>query len=81
MKGIPASRVPDEVVDPLIEQVLSAPADKLLKIGEEFHLPVEVRAESFATALCDSCGDMVVESYLVADGDRRACLACAEKAR
>lgn len=80
MKGIPASHVPDEVVDPLIEQVLSAPADKLLKIGEEFHHPVEVRAQNLATALCDACGDMVVESYLHPQGDRRVCLACHERA-
>jgi formylmethanofuran dehydrogenase subunit E len=81
MKGIPASRVPEEVVDPLIEQVLSMPADKLLKVGEEFHLPVEVRPESFATALCEACGEMVVESYLRLQGDRRLCMACHEKAR
>jgi formylmethanofuran dehydrogenase subunit E len=56
------------------------PADKLLKVGEEFHMPLEVRAESFATALCESCGDMVVESYLRSQGDRRLCVACSEKA-
>ena len=72
MKGIPASKVPDEVVEPLIEQVMNAPQEQLLSTSDEFKTQVEKRNESFATAVCSRCGEMVVEEYLL-DG---VCIPC-----
>ncbi len=46
MKGIPASEVPDEVVEPLIDEVMNAPDDKLLTISEVFHYDLPAQASS-----------------------------------
>ncbi len=76
MKGVPASKVPDEVVEPLIHQVMSAPEDQLLSVGAEHKLDLEKKSETFATAVCDSCGEMVVETYLRVAGEKRVCIPC-----
>ncbi len=78
-KGVPASRVPDEIVEPMIEQVMSAPQDQLLSMGTEFRVEAEKKTESFATRLCDSCGEMVVDRYLRVLGEKRVCIPCEEK--
>ena len=40
-KGIPASKVPLEVVQPLVDRVMGAPAEQLLNVGSVFDHPVE----------------------------------------
>jgi formylmethanofuran dehydrogenase subunit E len=79
-KNVPASRVPDAVVDPLIEQVMSAPLDQILAVGPEFRTEVDRKPETFATRPCESCGEMVVDRYLRVLGDKRVCIPCEEKA-
>lgn len=79
MKGVPASKVPDEVVEPLIQQVMNAPQDQLLLVGPEHKVDVEKKAEAFATAVCDTCGEMVVETYLRVAGEKRVCIPCQAK--
>lgn len=80
MKGVPPSRVPEQVVEPLIEQVMTAPQEQLLLVGAEQQVAVDKKGESFATRPCDACGEMVVEKYLRVVGDRRVCIPCQEKA-
>ncbi len=77
-KGIPASQVPDEVVAPLVEQVMNAPEEQILKIGEVFDYPVEKPTESFASFVCDRCGDMVSEKYGRLFEGRQVCIPCQE---
>lgn len=79
MKGVPASRVPDEVVDPMIEQVMNAPEADLLAVGERFQTVVEKKPESFEVATCDACGEAVVEKYLRVRGGKHVCIPCQEK--
>lgn len=80
MKGIPASEVPDEVVEPLIDEVMNAPDDKLLTISEVFHYDLPKHPHTFAGFICDECGDMVVEGYGRPMGDKKVCQACYNKA-
>ncbi|MCK7527959.1 MAG: DUF2703 domain-containing protein [Ignavibacteriales bacterium] len=40
-KGIPASKVPAEVVDPLINKVMAAPEQMLVKISDVFDYKLE----------------------------------------
>lgn len=78
-KGIPASKVPEDVVEPLIQQVMNAPQGQVLSVGSEFKTEVDRRPESFASGICESCGEMVVERYLrVADG-KKVCIPCQER--
>jgi formylmethanofuran dehydrogenase subunit E len=75
-RGVPASQVPAEVVAPLVERVLTAPAEQLLSIGKIFTHPVTPKAPSFASLVCDACGEMVVEGYARIVGDRKVCIPC-----
>jgi formylmethanofuran dehydrogenase subunit E len=77
--GVPASQVPDGVVDPLIEKVLAAPAEQLLSVGAEFHTEVQKPTETFASFVCQRCGDMVVEKYGRVVGDQKVCIPCQEQ--
>lgn len=78
MKGIPASQVPSEVVEPLIQNVMNAPVEKIIKVGEVEQGPIIARpAEQFSTFVCDHCGDMVIESYGRIHGDQKVCIPCA----
>jgi formylmethanofuran dehydrogenase subunit E len=79
-KGVPASKVPDEVVEPMIEQVMAAPEEQILSVGPEFRAEVDRKGESFDTRPCDACGEMVVDKYLRVVGDGRVCIPCQEKA-
>jgi formylmethanofuran dehydrogenase subunit E len=78
-KGVPASEVPPEVVAPLVERVMTAPAEKLLKVGEPFRYEVAGPPHSFASLVCDECGEMVVEGYARIVGARKVCIPCQER--
>ncbi len=80
MKGVPPSKVPDEVVEPLVQQVMNAPQEAILIVGAETRGPVEKKEETFASGVCATCGEMVVEKYLRVVGDRHVCIPCQEKA-
>ncbi len=75
-KGIPASQVPAEIVEPLIEQVMGAPDEKILKIGDIQAHDVAKPQEAFESFVCEQCGDMVVEKYGRVVGDRTVCIPC-----
>lgn len=76
MKGVPPSKVPDEVVLPLIEKVMSAPADALFHASDVFEYHADGGAESFESIVCDRCGDMVVERYARVVGEQQVCIPC-----
>jgi len=78
-KGIPASEVPAEHVDPLVERVMNAPDDKIMKVGEIHEYKHNDKPDSFAGFVCDSCGEMVVEKYGKPLGDKIVCQPCYEK--
>ena len=81
VKGVPASKVPEEIVDPLIAQVLDAPEERLFNVSEVFDYEVEPAGETFHTFVCDRCGEMVVESYGRVVGNHKVCIPCAEELR
>ena len=81
MKHIPASKVPSEVVEPLVEKVMNAPVEMLLNIGEVFDYEVPPKVESFTGFVCDMCGEMVSEIYGRPLGDKKVCQPCYEKAQ
>jgi len=78
MKGVPPSKVPDEVVMPLIDKVMSAPADALFSVSDVFEYQATGGAETFDSLVCDRCGEMVVERYARVVGQRKVCIPCQE---
>lgn len=79
MKGVPPSRVPDEVVAPLIEKVLRAPEEAMLTVGEVFDYDTPLKGESFDSFVCERCGEMVVESYGRIAGGKKVCMPCQQQ--
>ena len=79
MKGVPPTKVPQEVVEPLVERVLSAPEEQLLKISEIFDYPYTEPHHSFSSFVCEECGEMVVEEYGRLKDGKNVCIPCAEQ--
>ncbi len=78
-KGVPASKVPANVVEPLIEKVMDESEEQIMTISPIFDYEVENGKESFASFVCEQCGDMVVEKYgRVYDG-LKVCIPCQQK--
>ena len=80
MKGVPASKVPEELVDPLIEQVLSTPEEQVFNVSEVFDYAVGPAGATFHTFICDRCGEMVVEGYGRPFEGQKLCQPCYDKA-
>lgn len=78
-KGVPASKVPAEVVDPLVQRVMGAPDEKLLAVSEVFNYEIKRRPHSFSSLVCDECGEMVVEGYARLFGEKKVCIPCHER--
>ncbi|GAB4296071.1 MAG: FmdE family protein [Marinilabiliales bacterium] len=78
-KGIPASKVPDEVVEPLVINVMNAPDDKLINISEVFDYDFKEQPHSFNSFVCEECGEMTVMEYGRVKEDKKVCIDCANK--
>ena len=78
-KGIPASLVPDEIVEPLVQKVIGAPEEMLMNISDVFDYQLEPPKDSFASFVCEECGEMTVEEYGRIKGDKKVCIDCAAK--
>lgn len=78
---MPASQIDDELVAPLVEFILSSPAESLFEIGAvgETKLPAP-RPHDFNTQICSECGEVMVERYARIKDGRIVCMPCAAKA-
>ncbi len=79
MQGVPPSQVPDEVVDPLIERVMTTPESDLLDVGDVFAYDTPLKGESFDSFICERCGDVVVESYGRIAHGLKVCIPCQQE--
>ncbi len=79
-KGVPASQVPPGVVEPLIVKVMGALDEMLMHVGDVVDHPLPKRVESFASFVCDRCGEMTVEGYGRPLGEKKVCIPCYERA-
>ena len=79
MLGKPASAVPDDIVDKLVEGVMNAPDEKLLNISSVFEYHLEPKKDSFDGFVCEECGEMTVMEYGRIKGDKKVCIDCAVK--
>jgi len=79
MLGKPASTVPAEIVDPLVTNVMNAPAEMLLNVSPIFEYKLEPKKDSFDGFVCEECGEMTVMEYGRIKGDKKVCIDCAAK--
>jgi formylmethanofuran dehydrogenase subunit E len=77
--GIPASKIDPKYVEPMVEMMMSAPAESLFNIGEvlEVKLP-SPRPHDFNTITCAECGEVTVERYARLKNGKVVCIVCAE---
>ncbi len=78
LHGVPFADIPDEVVDPLIQEVLSGPEATLFDVQDVFDYDVAVGSEDFGSFVCSRCDELVVEKYGRVIGDARLCIPCQE---
>ncbi|NOZ33748.1 MAG: tRNA CCA-pyrophosphorylase [Chlorobi bacterium] len=76
-KGIPPTKVPDEVVEPLVQMVINAPEENILTVSEVFEYKWNEPAHTFNSFACEECGEMVVTEYARIKGDKKVCMDCA----
>jgi len=80
MKGIPASQVPEEIAQPLVDRVLNASVDQLVRVSEVFEYRIQDAPHSFDSFVCEICGEMVAEPYGRLMGDKKVCIPCRREA-
>jgi len=79
MLGKPASVVPAEIIDPLVESIMNAPDEMLLTVSPIFEYKLEPKKDSFDGFVCEECGEMTVMEYGRIKGDKKVCIDCAKK--
>lgn len=78
-KGIPASKVPKDVVDPLISSVMSTPETNLLSVSELFDYKLDPHRDSFTSFICEECGEMTSEKYGRIKNNKHVCIDCSAR--
>jgi formylmethanofuran dehydrogenase subunit E len=75
--GIPPTRIPEEISQPLVERVMNAPADQLFSVSEVFDYKWQEASHTFESVVCEECGEMVVERNARIQAGRVLCIPCA----
>jgi formylmethanofuran dehydrogenase subunit E len=78
-KGVPPTKVPDDVVQPLVEKVMNAPEVMIMNVSDVFEYNWQEPKHTFNSFACEECGEMVVAEYARIKGDKHVCQDCAGK--
>lgn len=80
-KGVPASKIAAELIDPAVDFIMEESTEKLFTIGPVQEVKVTPgRAHDFNTIICSECGEVAVERYGRVKNGKVVCMPCAEKA-
>jgi len=75
-KGVPPTQVPDEVVQPLVDKVMNAPAEMIMVISDIFEYKWNEPKHSYNSIVCEKCGEMVIEEYTELKNKKKICKDC-----
>lgn len=79
-RGVPASRIAPELVEPNVDFILSASTEELFAISPVTQgQPPVGRPHDFNTIICAECGEVAVERYARVKNGQVVCMPCAEK--
>jgi formylmethanofuran dehydrogenase subunit E len=79
-KGVPASRIAPELIEPAMDFILEEPTEKLFNIGPVQEVKLSPgRPHDFNTHICEECGEVMVERYTRIKNGKKVCIPCAEK--
>ncbi len=76
-KGVPPTQVPDDVVQPLVDKVMKAPAELIMTISDIFDYKWREPKHTFNSFPCEECGEMVVKEYSKIKNGKKVCKDCA----
>lgn len=80
-KGVPASKIAPELIEPAMDFILDESTANLFNIGPVQEVKVTPgRAHDFNTIICAECGEVAVERYARVKNGKVVCIPCAEKA-
>lgn len=75
-QGIPPFKLDPQVVDPLIEDVVSRDWEEMFDVTTFEAYPVKKASESFSAVQCSECHEMVVTEYAKELDDHIYCATC-----
>ena len=79
-KGIPASKIAPELIEPAMDFILGESTEKLFAIGPVQETKIITgRPHDFNTQVCTECGEIMVERYSRTKNGKLVCIPCAEK--
>lgn len=79
-KGIPASKIAPELIEPAMDFILCEPTENLFNIGPVQEVKLTPgRPHDFNTHICEACGEVMVERYTRIKNGKQVCIPCAEK--
>ena len=78
-RGVPASKIPDEVVNPIIDLIMKTDDDDLMDISEVYDYEFKEKYRSFSSFVCEECDEVVIEEYGRVKGGRMVCIDCAKR--
>ena len=75
-KGVPPQDISPEVVDPLVERVLSLPDEQIFRTAGPFAYEFKPRKGTFEWIECQGCGEVIfAHGVRIADG-KTVCVVC-----
>jgi formylmethanofuran dehydrogenase subunit E len=79
-KGVPASQISAELIDPAVDFILTETDENLFRIGPVQEIKLTPgRPHDFNTHICENCGEVMVERYARIKNGKTVCIPCAEK--
>jgi formylmethanofuran dehydrogenase subunit E len=76
--GVPPTRIPAEIAQPLVDRVMAAPDDQLFAMSDVFDYEWHDAPHTFESVVCEACGEMVVERNARVRTGRVLCIPCAD---
>ncbi len=77
-KGIEPKDIPPEIVDPLVDKIMNAKDEELLRISELFDYDFKPQKGTFEWYECERCGEVVfAHKVRIVDG-KKLCVPCAQ---
>ncbi|GAB4278693.1 MAG: FmdE family protein [Deferrisomatales bacterium] len=77
-RGVPPQDVPAEILQPLLDRVLSLPEEQFLQVSEPFDLPWQAGTACFDLLRCDGCGEAVFANAVTRREGKTLCGGCAQ---
>jgi len=78
-KGIPPQEIPFEVLEPILNNILTMPYDAFLDVSDIFEYRLNLQPGCFTAVPCEICGEMTFEKALRVKDGKLVCIPCSEK--